>query len=111
MRTFFLFIFLILLICTISLLAANTITGQLTNTPNCPGGHTYAFYRTLEEREKVERMWLKSGFVAVANERVPQSFESSGQPRFLCLRRMTKEELQKYQAGERISVITKGSSI
>jgi hypothetical protein len=111
MRYFFFFIFFILVISFSSIVAVNTITGKITNTPNCPGAHTYAFYRTLEEREQVERMWLKSGFIVVANEYVPESFESSGQPRFLCLRRMTRQEMKSLTMLERDSAVTIGSSV
>ncbi len=111
MRYFFFFIFFILLISLFSIIAVNTITGKITNTPNCAGAHTYAFYRTLEERERVERMWLKAGFIVVANEHVPDSFKSTGEPRFLCLRRMTRQETRSLTMLERESVVTQGNSI
>jgi len=111
MRTFFFFIFFILIICSLSLIAVNNLTGNMVNTPNCPAGHTYAFYRTLEERKAVEAMWLKSGFVPTSSEEPPDSFKADGTPRFLCLRRMTTQELNQLTMRSRDSVLTKGSSI
>ena len=93
------------------MVVVDSFTGNIVNTPNCPGGHTYAFYRTPEERARVEEMWLKAGFVPVATEQAPESFQQSGQPSFICLRRMSKQELGQEQQLQRESVVTIGSSV
>ncbi|MBI4146159.1 hypothetical protein HY489_02365 [Candidatus Woesearchaeota archaeon] len=111
MRTALFAIIVIVAISSLSLVLVDNITGNVVNTANCPGGHTYAFYRTLEERTRVEAMWRKAGFLPIASEPVPESFKSTGEPRFLCLRRMTRQEMERDHMRIRESVTTKGSSV
>lgn len=108
MRFIFSSLLLILTISVLALVAVDTITGKITNTPNCPGAHTYAFYRTLAEKTAVENMWQQAGFKVVADEPAPESFRSSGYEGFLCIKRMTHEEMGQIQHRERPRVVTKG---
>jgi hypothetical protein len=105
MRFIFLSIFLIFFISVFTFIAINTITGNITNTPNCPGGHTYAFYRTPQERQEVEIMYLKAGFIPVSYEVAPERFHTSGDIYLLCMRRMTNQELEQYHMRERERIV------
>lgn len=112
MRFIFLSLFLLLSISVLSVLTLNTVTGNIANHAGCPGGHTYAFYRTLEEKTMVERAWLEAGFMPLQFEDAPDSFDNSGYQGFFCLRRMTNEERRRYSAGiDRPSVITTHRSV
>jgi hypothetical protein len=101
----------IFLICFTVVLTVNSITGQVPITPNCGGERTYAFYRTLEEKADVEAMWRQAGFIPTTYEEAPDSFQSSGYTGFMCMRRMTRQELQQDHMRQRDRVITQGSSI
>lgn len=111
MKAFFVFLLLIILSSILTLMMLSSITGNVVNTPNCPAGHTYAFYRTLAEKQAVEQAWMQAGYIPVSFEPAPASFESSGEKGFMCMRRMTYEELQQAHMRERSRVVTKGSSV
>ena len=106
MRFFFYSLIFLVLLCVVSVLVVDTMTGRLSNSEGCSGGHVYAFYRTPEEKERVEYMWYKAGFFPVAREQSPASF---GDTNFLCLRRLTDEE-KKVSEVKRESVVNTGSS-
>lgn len=111
MRILFLSLFFIALISTITVLTVNSFTGAIPTTPNCPAGHTYAFYRTLEEQDAVQHMWLEAGFVITSVERPPKRFQKSGYKYLLCIRPRTNKELGDYTFPERKRVVTRGASI
>lgn len=111
MRVFFVFLLLLILSSILTLTILSSITGNVVNTPNCSSGHTYAFYRTLAEKQAVEQAWMQAGFVPVSFEPAPASFESSGETGFMCMRRMTYQELKQASMRERGRVITVGSSV
>lgn len=111
MRFFFFILLSIFLISTLAVITVNSITGNVVNTPNCPGGHTYAFYRTLEEKQRAEAMWEEAGFVPVSYEVAPDSFHSSGRIGFMCIRPKNMQELGQEQFLPHDRVVTEGSSI
>ena len=94
-----------------TVITINSITGNVVNTPNCGADRTYAFYRTLEEKQRVEAMWEQAGFVPVSYEVAPESFHASGRIGLMCMRRMTLQELGQEHMWPRDSVITEGGSI
>src|SRR3989344_2207887 len=100
----------IFIISLLSVLLVDTITGNTSITEHCGSGRTYAFYRTPEEKDAVEYMWRRAGFIPVSYEEAPESFQQSGTDGFLCLRRMNREELAQEHMLERRSVVTIGSS-
>ena len=110
MRIALLTILLISLISLISVVIVDEITGNASITQQCGSGRTYAFYRTPEEKDAVEYMWRRAGFMPVSYEEAPESFQQSGTDGFLCLRRMSREELAQEHMLERRSVVTIGSS-
>lgn len=95
MRVFFFSFFFILLVFFSTALTINSITGNIPNDANCVGGHTYAFYRTPAEQDRVIDMYLQAGFIPVAYDSSPDSFRESGYDGFLCMRRMTNKELEE----------------
>lgn len=107
MRFFFYSLLFLILLCILSVLVVDTMTGNVANTDNCTAGNVYAFYRTLEEKDRVEYMWYKAGFVPVSREHAPPSF--GGGTNFLCLRRMTQQEKDASEV-RRESVVTSGGS-
>jgi hypothetical protein len=115
MREFiFYFLFLFLIVFSTAL-TINTITGNIANHPNCPGGHTYAFYRTPAEQQAVIDMYLQAGFVPVNYEPVPTGFKTGSYEGFLCVRRMTSQEMQELghnspQHMQKQRVVTVGGS-
>ncbi len=110
MRVIFPLILILIFSSIFALLVMSTITGNLVNTPNCQGRHTYAFYRTLAERQGVEQMYKQAGFAVVSDEPAPESFQKSGYRGFLCMRRMNNQELMQETMRERSRVVTIGSS-
>lgn len=110
MKFLFATIAAIFLLSLLSTILVDTITGNVPITENCGGQRTYAFYRTLEEKDAVEHMWRKAGFIPESWEEAPESFKSSGRMGFFCLRRMTRQELEQEHMLERTSVVTRGSS-
>lgn len=111
MRFFFLIIISLFFICILAVITVDTITGNIPVTPNCLGGHTYAFYRTLEEKQRAEAMWEKAGYIPVSYEVAPDSFHPSGRIGFMCIRPMTMQELHQEQFLPHNRVVTEGSSI
>ena len=110
MRFFFLILISIFLISTAAVITVNSITGNIPVTPNCLGGHTYAFYRTLEEKHRAEAMWDQAGFVPVSYEVAPESFHSDGRIGFMCIRPKNMQELGQEQFLPHPRVVTEGSS-
>ncbi|MEM3154026.1 MAG: hypothetical protein QW165_00465 [Candidatus Woesearchaeota archaeon] len=111
MRFYFFILFSIFLVSTLAVITADTITGNIPKTPNCGAERTYAFYRTLEEKQRAEAMWEQAGFVPVGYEVAPDSFHPSGRIGFMCLRRKTLQELGQEHMWQRDRVVTEGSSI
>jgi len=110
MRYIFYSIIFIFLISVLTVITIDTITGNVPITPNCGGARTYAFYRTLEEKEAAEKMWKQAGFIPEAYEEQISNY--NGETRgYWCMRRMTNQELQQEHMLERERVITQGSSI
>jgi len=76
-------------------ITVNSITGNIPNHPDCVGAHTYAFYRTPAEQQAVIDMYLQAGFVPVNYEPVPDSFRTGSYEGFLCMKRLTGQEMQE----------------
>lgn len=105
MRFFFLLFFLILSI--VSLIAINSISGLLLTTPGCQSGCTPVFYRTVQEKADVEKMYYDAGFAIMGYGPAPASFTKSGYYEFACACPRPKKELNQVQLLPRESVITK----
>lgn len=115
MREFIFYFFFLILIVFSAAVTINSITGNIANHPDCPGGHTYAFYRTPAEQQAVIDMYLQAGFIPVNYEPVPTSFRTGSYEGFLCMRRMTSQEMRELghnspQMMSRGRVVTQGSS-
>ncbi len=111
MNFYFLILLSLFLICVLAVITVDSITGNIPVTPNCLGGHTYAFYRTLEEKQRAEAMWDKAGYIPVSYEVAPESFHASGRIGFMCIRPKTMQELGQEQFLPHPRVVTEGSSI
>ncbi len=111
MRFFFLSLFSIVFISLLTVLVYDSLTGAIPVTPNCGADRTYAFYRTLEEKARAEDMWMHAGFIPTYYEESPESFHASGYLGFMCLRRMTREELGQEHMLQRERVMTEHTSI
>jgi hypothetical protein len=93
-----------------TVLTVDSITGNAPITPNCGAERTYAFYRTMEEKERAEDRWRQAGFIPEFWEEKVSNYngETNG---YFCLRRMTKEELERDHMRERERSVSQGSSI
>ncbi len=110
MRFLFYSLFFIVIISTLTVILVDSITGNIPITPNCGAQRTYAFYRTLEEKEAAERMWRQAGFIPELFEEQRSNYNNEVNG-YWCLRRMTREELKQEHMLERDRVITQGSSL
>ncbi|RMD57383.1 hypothetical protein D6825_04150 [Candidatus Woesearchaeota archaeon] len=110
MRLVFFSLFLIILVSFFSVAIVNSTTGAIPVTKGCGAGHTYAFYRTLAEKEAVVEAYKSAGFVPVSYEEAPERFKSSGYEGFVCMRPLTNKELGGATFNKRPRVITRGSS-
>lgn len=85
MNKFFIFtLFLIVLICVVSVIVVDSFTGALLTTPGCQSGCTPVFYRSLDEKAAVEEMWTRAGFVITGYGPAPESFASNDYLEFAC---------------------------
>ena len=110
MRVLFFSLFSIVIVSFIAVVTVNSFSGALVTTPGCQVGCTPAFYRTLEEKARVEAMWEEACFANMGWGPAPTSFESSGYLEFACMCPRPREECGQEQFLPHSSVITEGSS-
>ena len=85
MRVIFFSLFSIFFLSFLSIIMLDSFTGSITTTPGCQVGCTLAFYRTLEEKSEVEKMWGYACFVNMGEGPSPSSFRKSGYVSFACM--------------------------
>jgi hypothetical protein len=110
MRVLFLSLISIFFIAVISVVLVNSMTGSIVTTPGCQVGCTPAFYRTLDEKARVEAMWERAGFANMGTGPAPESFKSSGYLEFACMCPRPWQELGQEQFLPHPRVVTEGST-
>lgn len=85
MRVIFFSLFSIFFLSFLSIVVLDSFTGAITTTPGCQVGCTPAFYRTLEEKAEVEKMWGFACFANMGEGPSPRSFRKSGYVSFACM--------------------------
>ena len=110
-RFYFFILFLIVVICVLSVILVDSLTGAVLTSPGCQSGCTPVFYRTLDEKAAVEKMWYDAGFVIMGYGPSPSSFRRNDYLEFACACPRAMQELGQPNLWSRPRVVTVGSSV